>query len=44
MAGRMLEAGHLHLSFLSLNGENAAALLAFEYKKELLLVQLRLRH
>ncbi len=37
MAGRMLEAGHLHLSFLSLNGENAAALLAFEYKKELLL-------
>ena len=37
MAGRMLETGHLHLSFLSLNGENAAALLAFEYKKELLL-------
>ena len=37
MAGRMLEAGYLHLSFLSLNGENAAALLAFEYKKELLL-------
>ena len=37
MAGRMLETGHLHLSFLSLNGENAAALLSFEYKKELLL-------
>ena len=37
MAGRMLEAGRLHLSFLSLNGERAAALMAFEYKKELLL-------
>ena len=37
MAGRMLETGYLHLSFLSLNGEKAAALLAFEYKKELLL-------
>ena len=37
MAGRMWEAGHLHLSFLSLNGEKAAALLAFEYKKQLLL-------
>ena len=37
MAGRMLEAGRLHLSFLSLNGEKAAALMAFEYKKQLLL-------
>ena len=37
MAGRMLEAGSLHLSFLSLNGEKAAALLGFEYKRELLL-------
>ena len=37
MANRMLEAGCLHLSFLSLDGENAAALLAFEYKKQLLL-------
>ncbi len=37
MASRMLEAGRLQLSFLSLNGENAAALLAFEYKKQLLL-------
>jgi len=36
-AGRMLETSYLILSFLSLNGENAAALLAFEYKKELLL-------
>ena len=37
MAGRMLEAGRLHLSLLSLNGEKAAALMAFEYKKQLLL-------
>lgn len=37
MARHMLEAGYLQLSLLSLHGETVAALLSFEYKRQLLL-------
>jgi CelD/BcsL family acetyltransferase involved in cellulose biosynthesis len=37
MAQRMQAAGHLRLCFLSLDGEKAAALLAFEYNRKYLL-------
>ncbi len=37
MAQRMMDEGWLQLSFLTLDGEKAAALLAFEYKKRYLL-------
>ncbi len=37
MARRMMEKGWLRLSFLSLDGEKAAALLAFEYNRRYLL-------
>lgn len=37
MAQRMMDNGWLQLSFLTINGEKAASLLAFEYKKRYLL-------
>ena len=37
MAQRMMDMGWLQLSFLTINGEKAASLLAFEYKKRYLL-------
>ena len=37
MARRMMDQGWLRLSFLSINGEKAAALLAFEYNRRYLL-------
>lgn len=37
MAQRMQDAGHLRLSFLTLDGEKAASLLAFEYNRHYLL-------
>lgn len=37
MARRMFEAGYLRLCFLTLNGEKAAALFAFEYERQFLL-------
>ncbi len=37
MARRMLDAGFLRLAFLSLDGQRAATLLAFEYRKQFLL-------
>lgn len=37
MARRMLDAGFLRLAFLSLNGQKAATLFAFEYRRQFLL-------
>lgn len=37
MARRMLDAGFLRLAFLSLNGQRAATLFSFEYRKQFLL-------
>ncbi len=37
MARRMFDAGYLRLCFLSINGEKAATLLAFEYERRFLL-------